>query len=343
MLPRALRSWPGWPRLWARIKTGAPWALALVVVVLLVRHARTVAWLEVWAAVRDQPPLGFATASALAVLSYALFSSYDLVGRHETRHAVSAPRTLSIAAVSYAFNLNLGALVGALALKLGLYERAGLKAVTVAHIIALSILTNWLGYLTLGGLLLVFAPPPLPAQFHLSDGALLAFGAALLALSAAYVAMCFVRQQRAIAVRGRRLTPPAGRIALWQLAVSVANWAVIGLIIWVLLQRQLPYPTVLGVLLLAAVAGVVTHVPAGLGVIEAVFVACLGSQVPQGTLLAALLTYRAVYYLGPLVLAALTYGVGEAAARSSAGTSRPPRHAVPGKAARPPSAPGSRG
>lgn len=343
MLPRALRSWPGWPRLWARIKTGAPWALALVVVLLLVRHARTVAWLEVWAAVRDQPPLGIALASALAVLSYALFSSYDLVGRHESRHAVSVPRTLSIAAVSYAFNLNLGALVGAFALKLGLYERAGLKAVTVAHIIALSILTNWLGYLMLGGLLLVFAPPPLPPQFRLSDAAMVTIGVALLALGAAYVALCFVRQQVAIVVRERRLKPPAGRVALWQLAVSFANWAVIGAIIWVLLQRQVPYPTVLGVLLLAAVAGVVTHVPAGLGVIEAVFVACLGSQVPQGTLLAALLTYRAVYYLGPLALATLTYGAGEAAARASAGTSRPPRRAVPGKAARPPSAPGSRG
>jgi glycosyltransferase 2 family protein len=61
---------------------------------------------------------------------------------------------------------------------------------------------------------------------------------------------------------------------------------------------------VLGVLLLAAVAGVVTHVPAGLGVLEAVFVMLLSRHVGEAPLLAALLAYRAVYYLTPLGLAA---------------------------------------
>jgi hypothetical protein len=60
------------------------------------------------------------------------------------------------------------------------------------------------------------------------------------------------------------------------------------------------------------VAGVATHVPAGLGVIEAVFVACLGSELGSTSVLAALLSYRAVYYLVPLALALLGYAVAEA-------------------------------
>ena len=61
---------------------------------------------------------------------------------------------------------------------------------------------------------------------------------------------------------------------------------------------------VLAVLLLAAVAGAVSHVPGGLGVLEAVFIAALGSQVPRPELLAALLAYRCVYYLLPPELGA---------------------------------------
>ena len=72
----------------------------------------------------------------------------------------------------------------------------------------------------------------------------------------------------------------------------------------------------LSVLLIAAVAGVITHVPAGLGVLEAVFVALLSHQVPKGELLGALLAYRAVYYLGPLVLATAAYLLVEARAKA---------------------------
>ena len=71
-------------------------------------------------------------------------------------------------------------------------------------------------------------------------------------------------------------------------------------------------PVPIGVLLVAAIAGVITHVPAGLGVLEAVFVALLSYQLPASELLATLLAYRAIYYLIPLMIAALVYVVLEA-------------------------------
>ena len=88
-----------------------------------------------------------------------------------------------------------------------------------------------------------------------------------------------------------------------QLALSVANWSVMAGVVWVLLRGQIDYATVLTVLLIAAVAGVLAHVPAGLGVLEAVFVALLSHRAPPHTLIAALLAYRALYYLLPLALA----------------------------------------
>jgi glycosyltransferase 2 family protein len=323
----AVRAGSGWPALWTWTKKLAPWALALLVLALLSRHIGSVDWPAVWQALRQQRALDLWLTGALALVSYALFASYDLVGRQQTRHGVGVPRTLGIAAVCYAFNLNFGSLVGALALKLRLYGRAGLKPAVVVQVITLSIVTNWLGYLLLAGLLLLLAPPPMPPRIELSELALRAIGIAMLLVVTAYAVLCLHRRGRPFRWRGRRVAPPRAGVAAWQLAVSSANWLLMGLIVWLLLQQVLPYTAVLAVLLVAAVAGVATHVPAGLGVLEAVFVACLGSELPAATLLAALVTYRAVYYLAPLVLASAGYALDEAAARRTpaAAKSRAPR------------------
>jgi glycosyltransferase 2 family protein len=308
-----------WRRAGPWLRKAATWGLAVWVVVLLVQQVRRIDWGEVWQALQLQPPLGMALAAGLALMSYALVASYDLVGRHETRHGVPAGRCLRIAATCYAFNLNFGALVGAFALKLRLYATAGLKAGTVGQVIALTITTNWLGYLFVAGQVLLWAPPPLPPQFHLTQGALRTLGLALTVVALAYLGWCMTsRERRSVRLRGHEFQLPAGRVALWQLATSSANWCLMALTVWVLLQQQVPYTTVLGVLLMAAVAGVITHVPAGLGVIEAVFLACLAGQVPEGQLLAALLAYRAAYYLLPLAWATLGFALGQRTARGAA-------------------------
>ncbi|WP_367275582.1 YbhN family protein, partial [uncultured Nevskia sp.] len=82
-----------------------------------------------------------------------------------------------------------------------------------------------------------------------------------------------------------------------------------------LLRQHVDFPLVLGVFLLAAIAGAATHVPAGLGVTEAVFFGALGSRVPHAELFAALLTYRALYYLMPLCAAIPVYFLLEAQGR----------------------------
>ena len=48
--------------------------------------------------------------------------------------------------ISYAFNLNLGALVGGVAFRYRLYTQLGLKLGVITRVLSLSMLTNWLGY-----------------------------------------------------------------------------------------------------------------------------------------------------------------------------------------------------
>jgi glycosyltransferase 2 family protein len=92
-----------------------------------------------------------------------------------------------------------------------------------------------------------------------------------------------------------------------------------GAIVAALLPGPVGYPMVLGVLLLSAVATAIAHIPAGIGVLEAVFLALLGGRIAEAPLLAALLAYRAFYYLVPLLLAVVVFLLFEA----RAGVDRP--------------------
>ncbi|MDB5999958.1 MAG: lysylphosphatidylglycerol synthetase family protein, partial [Rhizobacter sp.] len=236
----------------------------------------------------------------LATASHALYGCFDLIGRAHTHHALPRWRTWAIAVTSYAFNLNLGSLVGGVALRARLYARAGLDEATIAQVVGISLATNWLGYgLLAGGLSATGAIEP-PSQAHIGRGAFHALGGLMVLLALAYVVACAMSRGREWSLRGRRLHLPSARLALVQLTVSTANWALMGGAMYLLLGGQVSYGTTLGVLMAASIVGVLTPIPAGLGVLEAVYLALLSGTVRQGALMGAVLAYRALYYLLPL-------------------------------------------
>lgn len=302
-------------RAWWWFKRVAPWVLAGLVLTLVAFEARRVDWPAVWLALRQQSPGWLVAAAAMSLISYALYATFDLIGRRLTGHRLPMSRTLGIAAISYAFNFNLGSWVGSLALRLRLYTRWGLPTETVVQIVAYSMVTNWLGYLWVGGTVLVWAPPTLALVGLPSAGWLRVIGLVMIGAALAYLALCRYSPKRQLSWRVHRLELASGRMASWQAAAGGANWLLIGAIVWILLGMRVDYPSVLGVMLLAAVAGVVTHVPGNVGVLEALVVASLGDRLPKTELLAAMLAYRAAYYLLPFALALPAYGLSEAAAR----------------------------
>ena len=306
---------PGAHLAWTWFKRIAPWALAALVLALVARQARAVEWSSVWQALQALQPVQLGAAAGLALVSYGLYASFDLIGRRLTGHALSIPGTLRVAAISYAFNLNFGALVGGFGLRLRLYMRNGLSAPVVAQVIAHSMVTNWLGYLWVGGVVLLVAPPRLTGAWAQSDLVLRVLGVAMISLALAYLVLCRFSRRRQLSWRRHTLTLPGGRVAALQAMLGGASWMLMGAIVWSLFGGRIDYPSVLGALLLAAVAGVLTHVPAGLGVLEAVFIATLGNRLPLVEVLATVLAYRAAYYLMPLLVALPAYAWIEVALR----------------------------
>lgn len=299
---------PRWRR-WAGHAIGL--VLFGVIAWLLAQRARSIDWSEVGQALQAYPLTTLAGVLALGAAAHLVFGSYELLARRYVGHHVPAPRAWAVGVVSFAFNLNFGSLIGGLGLRWRLYSRLGLDAGQIGRVLAFNLVTNWIGFIALAGLLLLagaFEPPP---QLRLDGAAARVAGAALLAVPLVYVGWCAVGRPRAIAWRGRRLPLPPARLALAQIALSSLHWLLTGAIIQLLLPEGLPFLLLLGTLMTAAVAGALVHVPGGLGVLEGVFLATLAGRMPDEPLVAALLAYRAAFYLLPLAGATALYLVLE--------------------------------
>ena len=311
-----------WP--WARrILTLAFFGL---VAVLLWRYGRNVDWDDVLASLRETPRPALLLALGLAASSHLLYSCFDLLGRHYTGHGLRTRTVMTVNFISYAFNLTLGSMVGGVAFRYRLYSRLGLDSGVITRIVTMSMLTNWLGYLLLGGLLFLLHPLALPPAWGMGNHGLQWVGALMVGVAAAYLLACLRAGGRRWEVRGHEIYLPSLRVAVLQLAMSCLNWSIMAGVVYVLLQQKVAYADVLTVLLVAAIAGVMAHVPAGLGVFEFIFVALLSHQVSEGRLLAALLGYRAIYYILPTLIAAGLYLAFELRAKRG----KPPAGAVKG-------------
>ena len=316
--PPGITSRPWWP--W--LKRSVIAAFFLLVAGLLVTQARSIEWHEVFTALANYPVPVLLVAGALALLGLLNYSAFDLLGRHYTGHKLATATVMRVTFISYVFNLNLGSMVGGVAMRYRLYTRLGLGTGVITRVMSLSMLANWIGYLLLAGVVFGFHAPKLPPGWVIDSGDLQILGFVLLALALLYLGLCARARQRDFNLWGHALSLPTLRLALLQLGVGAANWLFMGSIIYVLLQQKIDFFTVVSVLLVGAVAGVIARIPAGLGVLEAVFIALLSHQVPTHELLAAVLAYRLFYYLAPLALATLLYLVAEISAKKTAAQPR---------------------
>jgi phosphatidylglycerol lysyltransferase len=260
------------------------------------------------------PVLGAALAATLA--SYLLLGCYDWLGLRYLGRDIAAGRAFFTAFIANAFGHNLGiaSLTGA-AVRYRMYGTRGLNAPDVATLAGFCSLTSGLGLATLAGASLVLAPAAAGGLLHLRPGAGEALGLLLLALPLAWLVWAATGRS-ALELRGWTLRPPSAPVALGQVVVATADMAVSAAVLWVLLPADagVGFTAFAGIYAVAVVAGIVSHVPGGLGVFESVMLIGLRGT-PAGEVLGALLLWRLVYYLLPLLVASLFFGVQELGTR----------------------------
>jgi phosphatidylglycerol lysyltransferase len=257
-------------------------------------------------ALRGLGPARVGLALALTLLSYVVLTGYDALGVRYIERQLPFRRVAFAAFEGFAFSQSFAAagLTGA-SIRYRLYTGWGLGAADVAALIVFNSLSFWFGYVTLIGVALCWAPAASASVLHLPVAVLRGLGVLLLGFSSAtFVANALRRRPWTI---GRwALRPPRLSLACGQLLIATLDWAVAGSVLFVLVPPgSIPYPVFVLTFLLAQLAGLISHVPGGLGVFETVMLSALGPHVGIAPLLAALVAFRAVYYVLPLLLAAV--------------------------------------
>ena len=295
------------------------WTALLVAVVAalaassLGRLAREVHPADIMATLAALPGWRIAAALGCTAMSHLLLTFYDVLALRTVGARVPWRTAARAAFTSYTLSHNLGfaALTGGSA-RLRIYGAAGLRPATVAQIVVIAGIAFWGGVASVAALCLLLAPQPVAiAGFVLSRLAAHVAGAAFLSLLA--TALLVLERRRSLRDRLARWVPvPGAPLALLLLGVSALDLACAALALFVLLPVLPPgaYPGLYLAYALAIIAGLVTHVPGGLGVFEAIFLSAL----PHGGSpeIAALIAYRAIYYLLPLAVSLALNAVIEA-------------------------------
>jgi uncharacterized membrane protein YbhN (UPF0104 family) len=261
---------------------------------------------EIVASVAAISPERLVLAAAFAAASYLCLTGFDALALRYNGHPLPYRRIAlaSFAALSIGHNIGLAALSSG-AIRYRYYSRWGLSAGEVGKLIVFCAVTVALGLAVLGGVAILLRPALAEETTRLGRPGVLGLGAACLALSAGYVALAALRRAPLRLWRWS-LKPPGLPLALGQVAVGAANFAFVAACLHQALSANadLPYLGVAAVYVIANVAGIVSHVPGGLGVLESVVLVLL-PQEPG--VVAALVVFRAVYFLVPLGLGILLF------------------------------------
>ena len=307
---------PRWRRRLAWLGPAASLVLFTVAVAVLYRLVSQMTWADLRAAVLAAGPGQVGLAIGFTAASYLCLTCYDALALRQLRLKVPYATTAFASFASYAVSFNLGfPLVTGGTVRYWIYAPKGLSASKVASLTVVAGFTFWLGMgLVLGGSLL-FEADDVARLTWTKVGIVQLVGFAALGAVIAYLAWVSVKR-RSVKVKGWRLELPGLTLSLGQMLIGTADVCLAAGVLYVLLPdgHGVGFATFLAVYVFAAMLGIVSHAPGGLGVFEATILLAL-SGVARESVLGALLLFRVFYYLVPFVVALAGLGLYEIAGR----------------------------
>ena len=268
---------------------------------------------DVLAQVKAMPWPIFAKAVTATALGYVALIGYDWSALRYLGKQVPL-RIVAIGGfLGYSFGNTVGvSVVSGGAVRYRIYSAFGLNAFEVAAVSTFVALAFGVGITVVGlgamiahpGALAPISPLP-PGQIRLWASVVLA---ALLALM-----LWLSFTGKVLRFRRYEISAPRPGIVFGQLALTLIDTAMAALTLYILLPAGGPdYISVLALFSVALAAGVLSHVPGGVGVFETVFLAGMPPGVPLHQVAAALVLYRVIYYLLPFLISLAVVALNEA-------------------------------
>ncbi|MCJ2036620.1 lysylphosphatidylglycerol synthase domain-containing protein [Methylobacterium sp. J-068] len=284
---------------------------------VLWKLVQSVTWAEMHAAFTAASAEQLGLAFAFVGLSYLFLTCYDALALRQLRLKVPYRTTALASFTSYAVSFTLGfPLLTAGTIRYWIYSSKGLSAAKIAALTVIAGFTFWLGMGVVLGLSLIVEAGQLAAltftSIALNQG--IGFGALLAVV--AYLLWVSLKR-RSVRVRSWRLELPGASVSLSQMVVGIGDVCAAAATLWVLLPAgtSIGFTTFLAIYVLAAMLGIASNAPGGIGVFEATVLLAL-SSLPRDQVLGSLLLFRVCYYLVPFVIALAMLTVYEIAKRA---------------------------
>jgi uncharacterized membrane protein YbhN (UPF0104 family) len=271
---------------------------------LLFKELRGISLSDVEAGVTAIPLLHWVCAVLATLVAYGALAWYDRIALAHLGRRLSWGFISLTSFTTYALAHNIGASVfsGAV-VRYRAYSTKGLSMAEVGFLVAFCSFTFFLGTVLLGGLVFTFEPEIIERWTNFPDWSGRLIGLAMLGFVALYVAGALLHF-RPLKIGGFELVYPRPPIAARQLcAAPLELLGAAGIIYFALPTAGNPgFFIVLGIFLASFSIALISHAPGGLGVLEFAFVKAM-PDTPPAQLLAALIVFRLLYLIIPLVFA----------------------------------------
>ncbi len=268
---------------------------------------------DVIAQVHAMPWSALLTAFAATVAGYLALIGYDWSALRYLGKKVPLRIVAVGGFLGYSFGNTIGiSIVSGGAVRYRIYSTFGLNAFEVASVSTFVALAFGFGITVIGLGALAIHPHALEAVLPFAPELLQPWaGAGALALVGLLTWLSL--SGRTLRIRSFEISAPTPGILFGQLGFTLIDTVMAALTLYVLLPTGAPdFLTFLAVFAAAAMAGVLSHVPGGVGVFESIVIAAMPASVPLDQVAAALLLYRIIYYLVPFALALAFVALNEA-------------------------------
>jgi len=293
------------------------------------KKLKGVTWQEVQQGFEGLPTSHIVGALLLTVCNYIILTGYDWIAIRHLKKKLPISKMMAGAIVGYSSGNVLGWLFGGNIVRYRMYSRWGFSTFEIIALVSILSITFWLGLFLLAGVAFLVLPVKLPADVremltfesklwgHVSlDPSLL--GMIFLACVGAYLVSCLLIR-RPIRFRDYSVALPPFRLSAMQLIVSAGDFLLATATLYILLPPEVVGPdkinfsTVLIAYLTAQICAVLTHVPGGYGLLEAILLTFLeGPDADnKGAVLCAVILFRIIYYFLPFAVAAVIFSINE--------------------------------
>ncbi len=242
-------------------------------------------------------------AVASTLIAYMALAWYDRIALLHLGFKLPWSFISAVSFTTYALSHNIGmSMFSGAMVRYRAYSTKGLTITDVGILVAFCSFTFALGTVLLGGFVLLYEPDIIDRLFHVAPLLARLVGALMLSVVALYVIGAALHL-RPLVVGTFKLVYPGLPIVGRQLLAGPLELMGAAGIIWCALPAETNpgFLVILGVFLASFSAALLSHAPGGLGVLELVFVSAL-PQVPKPDVVAALLVFRLLYLIVPLIL-----------------------------------------